>query len=855
MRTIVALVFVWIAAAAFAGPVESARGVLERTVPGLASRFDLRLIPKQGELDVYEIRADSGKANVAGSSGVAIARGAYELLKASGFMASWEGNSPEPERIVDFAPLRVVCPNRYRHYYNVCTFGYTTPWWDWARWRREIDWMALHGFNMPLAMNGQEIVWQRVFLDLGVPQASIDRFFSGPAYLPWHRMGNLDGHMGPLPKSWLEGQVELQKQILAAERELGMTPVVPGFSGFVPVDFDQFVPNVRLDSPTAWGGFAPTRFIDVRDPMFVEVGRRFVEAYRHIFGSDHLYLCDTFNEQDPKYPESTKLADLKAAGAAVYDSIRKGDPDGIWVMQGWLFFNSRQYWGEPEVSALLSGVPDDRMIILDLGADAHEVWRDHPSVARKGFIYNTLHNFGQNTALGGALQATGDRALQALADAKPPAKWLGMGLTMEGIDQNPVLYEFAIDAMWTREPMLAQDWLDSYVLSRYGVAGGPAREAWGLLLNNVYSEPGNWIGGAAYRYRPGQRQRIPTRAPSLRKAVELLLSDSNRLARNGLYQRDLVDVTKTWLGDLADLNAYAVVATAQTDLPWRKHAETLSSLLRDLDRLQATRPEHRLSTWVDAARSWGTTPAERDQYQQNAKMQITVWGGTDGLTDYANKEWAGVLGTYTLGRWKLYFDELEKNPTDPATPDWRDFEGRWAMALGDTAEPRPRPAISTVRALFEKYENFPQLLSEVVDLPKFDPGIAVGKPVRDSGGTEGTASPSLVTDGETMGRWWAASPAPQWVEIDLEKETEVTGVRLFPYCGDARVYKYKVELSTDRENWTVVVDGSKNTKHASFLGHLHEFAAKRARYVRVTMLENSANIGVHLYEVQVFGSK
>lgn len=37
---------------------------------------------------------------------------------------------------------------------NVCTFGYSYVHWDWSRWEREIDWMALNGINMPLAFNG-----------------------------------------------------------------------------------------------------------------------------------------------------------------------------------------------------------------------------------------------------------------------------------------------------------------------------------------------------------------------------------------------------------------------------------------------------------------------------------------------------------------------------------------------------------------------------------------------------------------------------------------------------------------------------------------------------------------------------
>jgi alpha-N-acetylglucosaminidase len=30
-----------------------------------------------------------------------------------------------------------------RYYMNTCTFGYSTTFWDWARWEREIDWYCL----------------------------------------------------------------------------------------------------------------------------------------------------------------------------------------------------------------------------------------------------------------------------------------------------------------------------------------------------------------------------------------------------------------------------------------------------------------------------------------------------------------------------------------------------------------------------------------------------------------------------------------------------------------------------------------------------------------------------------------
>ena len=79
------------------------------------------------------------------------------------------------------------------------TFGYSAAWWDWKRWQEEIDWAALHGINLFLALEGQEYVWEKLWLEFGVRQEDLDRYFPGPAFLAWHRMNNLDSFMGPQP--------------------------------------------------------------------------------------------------------------------------------------------------------------------------------------------------------------------------------------------------------------------------------------------------------------------------------------------------------------------------------------------------------------------------------------------------------------------------------------------------------------------------------------------------------------------------------------------------------------------------------------------------------------------------------
>jgi alpha-N-acetylglucosaminidase len=50
-------------------------------------------------------------------------------------------------------------------------------------------------------------------------------------------MGNINHFAGPDPQSFVEAKRVLQRKILDRMRDLGMHPVVPGFSGFVPEGF------------------------------------------------------------------------------------------------------------------------------------------------------------------------------------------------------------------------------------------------------------------------------------------------------------------------------------------------------------------------------------------------------------------------------------------------------------------------------------------------------------------------------------------------------------------------------------------------------------------------------------------
>jgi alpha-N-acetylglucosaminidase len=764
---------------------DAARGVLQRTLGDRAEEFTLLCLPSDDGLDTYEVEAHRGRVEIRGTSAVALCRGAYEYLKrACHVQVSWTPSTLElPRRLPDFDRQGTTSPHRLRYYLSVCTFGYSTPWWDWPRWEREIDWMALHGLNMPLALGGQELIWQRVFRRFGLDEKEIRAHFSGPAYLPWHRLGNLNGHLGPLPQSWIDDQADLQRRILHRERELGMKPVVPGFSGFVPPGFAKAHPEVTLFSAEAWAGFGPTTFVDPRHPVFFELGRQFLHEYRQEFGPVQHYLCETFAEQRPQFGHEDDLDDLRAIGRATWETLLQGDPDAHWVMQGWPFYFDRAYWRPDRTAALFEAVPEGRLIVVDQATEELEVWREQPTVRQKGWLHGVVHNYGQSTVLQGDLQAFADRAWAATQDPDR-GNLLGMAIAPEGIDQNPVVYELLTDVMWSGDRIDMARWIDDYAHSRYGGAPEPIREAWSLLLQSVYGPPGPLSLRYTWRFRPQDQALIPAiDAEKIGRSAHLLAQAAPDMGASPHFERDLIDVVKTWLGAQADQ------ALASSDRC------AFFAILADLDRLMAVRPEHRLSTWIAAARAKGRDRQEADLYERNARTLLTTWGGPY-LFDYAVREWAGLVADFHGERWRLYFEALDRG----AYPSLDAWEARWAASARLPAESPP--------------EDAGRLVAELLARHRSDGAPETNAPVPARHGP----LPLEELDGVTG------------FVVDFNKPQPVCGVAVVPTFGQGCRADYALELSSDGNPWAPVPGpGHSTVRSARFLFAPREIDALRVK--------------------------
>jgi alpha-N-acetylglucosaminidase len=648
--------------------ISSARAVLVRLLGTRAEEVSLSWIPPEKGHQVYEVSASGGKVSIQGSGGVAICRGMYAYLReACRSMVTWSGRHLAlPATFPDYARQRVVCPYQFTQYYNVCTFGYSTPFWNWERWERELDWMALHGITLALALDGQEAIWQQVWTTMGLTPADLDRFSTGPAHLPWHRMGNINYFDGPLPQGWMDQKRQLQKKILTRMRELAMTPIVPAFSGHVPEGFKRAYPDARTFTLLWGGGFrntmprlSKTFFLDPRhSDLFKEIGRRFIQAYNQEYGVNEYYLADPFNELNVPVTQEHRYEDLAQYGRLIYESIQAGDPNGKWALQAWLFENVH-FWDPKSVKAFLSEIPNDRMLIIDYGNDVREIWRPNEAYSGKPWIYAMAHTFGGNNNVKGNLPRIDTKPAEVLASPEK-GNLVGWGICPEGIETNEVVYELMTDIGWSDHEIPLEDWLVGYSRARYGDCPPEIREAWRLLLQSAYSES-SYNSRHAWQCRPSLDPKpvAINAGPVFLQAVEHFIASADQLKSSELYRHDLIEFVCQAVGGSVDrrlAEACKAHEAGEAETRDRKARECFDMLLR-IDALMNLRKDRRLATWSNDARRWGRNDEEAVYYSSNGRLIITFWGWSQ-LEDYASRVWSGLIRDYYIGRWRAFFQGL-----------------------------------------------------------------------------------------------------------------------------------------------------------------------------------------------------
>ena len=733
MRKVLVGLLCTVALGAFANPADD---LLNRIDKGAAAKFKTVLV--KSDKDFFEIdqartrkgnstsaasKTAAGKNNpiiIRGNSWVNIAVGINWYLKHhAGIHISWNNMNVKLPAVLPVVKQkeRHETDLKLRYNFNYCTFSYTMAFWDWNRWQKEIDWMALHGINMPLAAVGTECVWRNMLLKLGYSEEEVGKFIAGPAFLAWWEMNNLEGWGGPLPLGWYKQQETLQKKILARMKEMGMKPVLPGYCGMVPHDAKQKL-GLNVTDAGSWNSYQRPANLSPTDSRFAEIADLYYKELTRLYGKSDYYSMDPFHESG-----NDAAVDYGKAGEALMSAMKRANPHAIWVVQG---------WNENPRPQMIANLKVGDLLVLDLFSESRQNFEDFCtgentsgtgkkdfSTSKKEGIYGKhqwlfclLENFGGNVGLHGRMDQLLNNFYLATGKKDTPkqensslltlhSSLKGWGFTMEGSENNPVMFELMSELPWRAEKITKEDWIRKYCHARYGVHDATIEKAWILLAQSIYNCPKGNI-------QQGTHESIFCARPSLnsyqvstwslmsnyydpedtRQAAILLTSVAEKYRGNNNFEYDLVDICRQALADQGRKQYLKAMADYKSfsRQEFKKDSNRFLKMILLQDKLLGTRPEFRLGRWIEEARSLGKTAAEKDLYEWNARVQITTWGNricadNGGLHDYGHKEWQGLLKDFYYLRWSTFMKSLASQLSLQDTPriDWYGLEESWTL--------------------------------------------------------------------------------------------------------------------------------------------------------------------------------
>ena len=616
--------------------------------------------------DSYELLQQGNKVLIRGNNANSMAVGLNRYIQQYCLAnVSWYHFNPvELPRVMPRVPHKVSgkveLPIRF--FLNYCTFGYTMPWWKWRQWERFIDWMALNGVNMPLAITGQEAVWQKVWRKYGMTDEQIRAYFTGPAHLPWQRMINIDRWQGPLPQSWIDGQAALQKRILSRERELNMTPVLPAFAGHIPSELEQTVPGIRTSRVGSWCKFADKyrcTYLNPSDPLFARIQHDFLEEQTKLYGTDHIYGIDLFNEVSPPSWEPDTLAKISAG---VYQSLAAVDPEAVWLQMGWLFINNPGGWTPERTKAYLTAVPQGRLIMLDYESDYTEIWRRTNHFYGQKFIWCYLGNFGGMTEIEGDYKHNARLLAGTKAEGGP--EFAGIGSTLEGFGVNEPVYEAVLAQAWDTGVSF-DEYIDNIADRHLGRIDANYRAFWHTMVDKVCTTHTSTGAAGIINAHPNLEGEWNW-TTELRKGYDInnleeALAILEKVEGNSNYLKfDLANTRRQSIRNRAlavrkrFTDAYKAGDRAGMVAASQEFLGMCDQMISELKKCK----EFSLDDWIRDARAWGKTEAEKDYFEMNARTIITMWGDTYELSDYANRDWDGLVETFYKVRWKMFFDAV-----------------------------------------------------------------------------------------------------------------------------------------------------------------------------------------------------
>ncbi|MER5500306.1 alpha-N-acetylglucosaminidase TIM-barrel domain-containing protein [Streptomyces sp. NPDC002561] len=689
--------------------LDPAHDALRRLLPDHADQFRLRALPR-GEgaqaPDRFRVTGSTGRIEIAATTPAAALTGAHWYLKyACDAVVSWAGSRTVlPRRLpAPRTPVERSATVPHRFALNDTHDGYTAPYADWPRWERMLDVLALHGCNEVLVTAGQEAVYHRLLQDFGYDDAEARAWLPAPSHQPWWLLQNMSGYGGPLGTGLIDRRAALGRSIADRMRELGMAPVFPGYFGTVPDGFVDRNPGARVVPQGTWNGLRRPDWLDPRTPVFAEVAAAFYRHQEELFGPAAHFKMDLLHEGgdagDVPVPDAAR---------AVESALRTAHPGATWVILGWQA-NPRP--------ALLEAIDTERLLIVDGLSDLDTVTDREKDWGGAPYAFGTIPNFGGRTTIG----ANTDRWTEKFTAwrDKPGSALVGTAYMPEATERDPAALELFGELAWRSEKVDREAWFRAYPKFRYGGRDSAAEAAFAALAATAYrltSTDGRPVDSLFSR-RPNITASVNTAfdPAGFDRAFAALLDVRPALRDSDTYRHDLTDLARQVLADRSR-TLLPQLRAAHTDKDvarFRTLAALWLKLMRLADAVAGCHRAFLLGPWLEDAKRLATGPAEAVRLEWTARTLITTWAdrtAADQLSNYANRDWHGLMGEVHLPQWRAYLDELTDALVEgrAAKPfDWYPGEEEWTRRTDVHPVRATGDAHRTARRVFETLSTAP----------------------------------------------------------------------------------------------------------------------------------------------------
>lgn len=691
-------------------------GIIERRIGKNYKKWFEFILSTKKEFDYFRISQSEDKILVEGNNGVSLASGLNFYLKyyCKVNISQVGDRVVMPESVVPVkTPVYKETKAKIRYAYNYCTLSYSMAFWGEKEWRRELDWLALNGVNVVLDATAQEEVWRRFLTDLGYTYGEIKKYITGPAYYAWAYMANIFGFGGPVHDNWFSERTELARKNQLSMRKLGMYPILQGYSGMVPTDIVAHCPEAQVIPQGTWGSFQRPLMLKTTSPIFKTFAEKFYKAQLEVYGDySYFYATDPFHEGG-----NTAGMNVRNIASEVLGAMLKFDSRAKWIIQSWE--------GNPK-SELLCGLNDvengkEHALVLDLYAEKIQRYKEgKPGNNSYGYskefdgtpwIYCMLNNFGGRLGLHGHLDNMQNGVPEAFNTCE---KIVGIGITPEASENNPVLYEFLFESIWQNNakedlPVIdLENWVDDYCERRYGNSCNSTKKAFKILKETVYKAELNNLGQGAPESVVNARPALEIKAAStwgnaivsydkkeLEKAAKLMLEDYEALKSSDGYIYDLNTLLQQVLSNKAqDCYFLMVDAFNKKDVElFKAKSNEFIKIAETMEKVTGSSRYSVLGKWISSAKALADNHDDfsKKLYEFNAKALITTWGAYNqarSLHDYSNRQWSGLIGDFYKPRWERWIEnrinELEGKPFE-TNIDW--FAWEWDWIWQDTVYP------------------------------------------------------------------------------------------------------------------------------------------------------------------------